>query len=133
MYLLDTCVVSEARRRTPEAVAWIRAAKPEALFLSTIIVGEIMKGVAMKARIDPVASASLRRWLDELRLFYAARLLPVDDAVAVTWGQLMAQRTRPVMDALIAATARANNKVLVTRNVADFTDTGVEIINPWAP
>jgi predicted nucleic acid-binding protein len=132
MYLLDTCVVSEARRHTPEAVAWIRAANPDALFLSVITVGEIMKGIVMKARADPPAAASLQRWLDELRLFYAPRLLPIDDAVATAWARLMAQRTRAMADALIAATARVNDKVLVTRNVADFADMGIDVINPWA-
>jgi predicted nucleic acid-binding protein len=131
MYLLDTCVVSEARRRTPEAVSWLQAARPEALFLSVITVGEIMKGIVMKARTDPPAAASLQRWLDEMRLFHAPRLLPIDDAVATAWGRLMEQRTMPVADALIAATARVHNKVLVTRNVADFADSGVDLLNPW--
>ena len=132
MYLLDTCVVSEARRRTPQAVAWLRSANPNALFLSVITIGEIMKGVAMKARTDQHAAAVLNRWLDELRLSYAARLLPIDDAVATTWGRLMAQRTWPVADALIAATARVHNKVLVTRNVTDFAGAGVDVVDPWA-
>ncbi|MEA2736794.1 MAG: toxin FitB, partial [Acetobacteraceae bacterium] len=132
MYLVDTCVVSEARRRTPEAVAWLRAAEPETLFLSAITVGEIMKGVMMKLRTDPPAAAVLRRWLDELRFVYAARILPIDDAVATTWGRLMAQGTRPVLDTLILATAMVNNKIVVTRNVADFADAGVEVIDPWA-
>jgi predicted nucleic acid-binding protein len=131
MYLVDTCVVSEARRRTPEAVAWLRAAEPETLFLSAITVGEIMKGVMMKLRTDPPAAAVLRRWLDELRFVYAARILPIDDAVATTWGRLMAQRTRPVLDTLIVATAVVNNKIIVTRNVVDFADAGVEVIDPW--
>jgi predicted nucleic acid-binding protein len=132
MYLVDTCVVSEARRRTPQAVAWLRAARSETLFLSAITIGEITKGIMMKLRTDPAAATSLLRWLDELRFVYSARILPVDDAVATTWGQLMAQRTRPVADALIAATARVNNKVLVTRNVADFADSGVPVLDPWA-
>ena len=55
MYLLDTCVVSEARRRSPQAVAWLRAAQPETLFLSAISIGEITKGVMMKMRTDPPA------------------------------------------------------------------------------
>ncbi len=131
MYLIDTCVLSEARRRTPQAVNWLRAANPNAIFLSVITIGEIMKGIAMKARTDPAAAAGLNRWLDELRLRYAARLLPIDDAVATNWGRLMAQRSRPIADALIAATARVNNKVLVTRNVADFADMGLDLINPW--
>ena len=132
MYLIDTCVVSEARRRTPQAVRWLAAAHPNALFLSAITVGEIAKGIAMKARADPTTAMVYSRWLDELRLVYAAHILPVDDAVAKTWGHLMALRTRPMADALIAATARVNNKILVTRNVADFADMGVEIVNPWA-
>jgi predicted nucleic acid-binding protein len=132
MYLLDTCVVSEARRRTPQAVAWIRSAQPDTLFISTITVGEIMKGIMMKMRVDAPAAAPLVRWLDELRFVYASRILPVDDAVATTWGRMMGQRTRPVVDALIAATARVNNKVLVTCNVRDFADMGVEILDPWA-
>jgi hypothetical protein len=132
MYLVDTCVVSEARRRSPQAVAWLRAAQSETLFLSAISIGEIMKGVMMKLRTDPPAAAALRRWLDELRFVYAARILPIDDAVATTWGRLMAQRTRPVVDTLILATAQVNNKIIVTRNVADFADAGVEVIDPWA-
>jgi predicted nucleic acid-binding protein len=132
MYLVDTCVVSEARRRTPEAVKWLRNAQSETLFLSAITIGEIAKGVMMKMRTDPPAAAVLLRWLDELRFVYSARILPVDDAVATHWGHLMAQRTRPVADALIAATAYVNNKIIVTRNVADFTDVGVPVMDPWA-
>jgi hypothetical protein len=132
MYLIDTCVVSEARRHTPQAVAWLRAARSETLFLSAITIGEITKGIMMKLRTDPTAATSLLRWLDELRFVYSARILPVDDAVATTWGHLMAQRTRPVADALIAATAHVNNKIIVTRNVADFADAGVPVLDPWA-
>lgn len=132
MYMVDTCVVSEARRRTPQAVAWLRAAQPETLFLSAITIGEIMKGIMMKLRTDPQAAGVLLRWLDELRFVYSARILPIDDAVATGWGRLMAKRTRPVADTLIAATAHVNNKIIVTRNVAAFADTGVEVIDPWA-
>ena len=131
MYLLDTCVISEARRRTPQAVTWLRSTRSETLFLSAITVGEIMKGVAMKLRTDPPAAAGLLRWLDELRLVYASRILPVDDAVATSWGRLMAERSRPVIDTLIAATARVHNKVVVTRNVGDFADAGVTVLDPW--
>lgn len=132
MYLVDTCVVSEARRRTPQAVAWLRSAQSETLFLSVITVGEITRGIMMKLKTDPPAAAALLRWLDELRFVYSARILAIDDAVAASWGRLMAQGTRPVADALIAATAHVHNKVIVTRNVADFADTGVPVIDPWA-
>ena len=132
MYLLDTCIISEARRKTPQAVMWLQKAQSDTLYLSVITIGEVMKGVMMKLHTDPPAAASLLRWLDELRFVYSARILPVDDAVATGWGRLMAQRSRPVADALIASTAKVHNKVLVTRNVADFDDTGVDVIDPWA-
>jgi predicted nucleic acid-binding protein len=132
MYLLDTCVISEARRRTPQAVTWLRSTRSETLFLSAITIGEIMKGITMKLRTDPPAAAVLLRWLDELRVIYASRILPIDHEVATSWGRLMAERSRPAMDTLIAATARVNNKIIVTRNVADFTDAGVTVLDPWA-
>jgi hypothetical protein len=132
MYLLDTCIISEARRRSPQAVSWLRSTRSETLFLSAITIGEVMKGVTMKLRTDPPAAAGLLRWLDELSLIYASRVLPIDDAVATSWGRLMADRSRPVVDTLIAATARVNNKIVVTRNVADFADTGVTLLDPWA-
>jgi hypothetical protein len=131
MYLVDTCVISEARRRAPEAVSWLRSTRPDTLFLSAITIGEIMKGITMKLRTDPPAAAVLLRWLDELRLSYAARILPIDDVVGVSWGRLMAERSRPVVDTLIAATARAHNKIVVTRNVVDFADAGVTVLDPW--
>jgi toxin FitB len=132
MYLLDTCIISEARRRTPQAVTWLRSIRSETLFLSVITIGEIMKGVTMKLRTDPAAAAVLLRWLDELRVVYASRILPIDDEVATSWGRLMAERSRPVVDTLIAATARVNNKIVVSRNVADFADAGVTVLDPWA-
>jgi toxin FitB len=132
MYLLDTCIISEARRRTPQAVTWLRSTRSETLFLSVITIGEIMKGITMKLRTDPPAAVVLLRWLDELRVVYASRILPIDDEVATSWGRLMAERSRPVVDTLIAATARVNNKIIVTCNVADFTDAGVTLLDPWA-
>src|ERR1700744_5425087 len=98
MYLLDTCVVSEARRQTPQAVRWIRSAQADTLVISSITVGEVMKGIMMKMRVDAPSAAPLVRWLDELRFVYASRILPVDDAVATTWGRLMGQRGYPMAD-----------------------------------
>ena len=132
-YLIDTCVLSEARPRSAQATAWLREVDPASLFLSVITVGEIAKGVAVRERTDPVAAAALGRWLDRLRQLYADRILAVDDAVATAWGHLMARRSFPVPDGLIAATARVHNLTLVTRNVADFAGAGVDVVNPWAP
>lgn len=131
-YLVDTCVLSEARRRSAAALEWLKEVDPTSLFLSVLTIGEIAKGIAVRERTDPVAAASLTRWLDELRRDYADRVLLVDDKVATAWGHLMARRTLPVTDGLIAATACVHNLSLVTRNVADFADAGVDVVNPWA-
>jgi predicted nucleic acid-binding protein len=143
MYLVDTNVVSEARRNAPEAVAWLRAAPPASIYLSVITLGEIMKGVALKARADRQAAGHLAEWLGKLRREFADRILPISDHVAVEWGRIAALRPHqgksdqsdlPLSDAdgLIAATAKVHDLILVTRNVADFDDAGVSIVNPWA-
>ena len=131
MYLIDTCVLSEARRRSKQAVTWLSAVDPALVFVSIMTVGEIMQGVALRQRADPVGALPLTQWLEELRTLYADRILPIGDAVAMTWGRLMARRTLPVVDGLIAATALVHGKVLVTRNGAHFDATGVEVVNPW--
>ena len=96
------------------------------------MIGEIAKGIVARKRTDPIAADDSGRWLDGLRNAYASKVLAIDDAVAIAWGHLMAQRTLPVSDGLIAATARVHNLTLVTRNVADFAHTGVDVVNPWA-
>jgi predicted nucleic acid-binding protein len=84
-WLLDTNVLSEARRRTPAAVTWLRAVDPAALFISVITVGEIAKGIAQRARTDTVGAALLEAWLDALRTGYSDRILGIDQAIAVAW------------------------------------------------
>jgi len=131
MYLLDTNVISEARRKTPQAVSWLRGINPAHLHLSVITLGEIMRGIALKQKNDPQAAAHLNEWLHILRSDHADRILPITDQIAVEWGRLAAQRPRGDADGLIAATARVHDLFLVTRNVADFEDTGASVINPW--
>jgi len=132
MFLLDTCVWSAARRGDRKAVTWLRRTDSSALYVSVITLGEIMNGIALKERRDPKAADVLRDWLHRLQREYADRTLPVDADVALEWGRLAARRPRPMADALIAATALVHRKVVVTRNVDDFADAGVEVINPWA-
>ena len=98
-----------------------------------LTLGELRKGVEARRRTDERAAAGLDEWIAEIEEVYADRLLPVDEAVADLWGRLSASRPRPVIDTLIAATALAHGMTLVTRNVADMNDTGVALINPWAP
>jgi predicted nucleic acid-binding protein len=131
MYLVDTNVVSEARRGTEQAVRWLQSVDPNAVYLSVVTLGEIMRGIALKQRSDAKAAAHLAEWLQKLRHDYADRILPISDQIALGWGRLMAQRPRGDADGLIAATAIVHDLILVTRNVSDFDDTRATVINPW--
>ena len=131
MYLVDTNVISEARRGSPQAIAWMRSVAPAGVYLSALTLGEIMRGIALKQKSDAVTAGRLAEWLRRLRHDHASRILPVTDAVAIEWGRLAAIRPRGDIDGLIAATALVNDLILVTRNVRDFEDTGVSLINPW--
>jgi predicted nucleic acid-binding protein len=131
MYLLDTNVLSQARRGTPQALDWLRSADPDRLYLSVITLGEIMRGIALKERSDPQTAAHLAAWLARLRQDHATRILPVTDRIAVEWGRVSALRPRGGADGLIAATALVHDLIVVTRNIADFADTGAACLNPW--
>ncbi len=132
-YLVDTCAVSELIKLRPHAPVfdWFQAAHPDGLFLSSLTLGEIRKGVEgmpRGRRRDRISA-----WLEtELPGWFEGRVLSVSPVVADTWGCLAAQLpTLPVIDGLIAATARHHRLAVVTRNETDFAKTGVEIVNPW--
>ncbi|MET4214513.1 type II toxin-antitoxin system VapC family toxin [Bradyrhizobium sp. LA2.1] len=131
MYLVDINVISEARRGSPQATSWLRSVDPTSVHLSTLTLGEIMRGIALKQRSDPKAAGHLAEWLRKLRHDHADRILPVTDQVSVEWGRLAAIRPRGDIDGLIAATAIVHDLILVTRNERDFDDTGASVINPW--
>ncbi|WP_214412211.1 type II toxin-antitoxin system VapC family toxin [Sphaerisporangium fuscum] len=132
-YLLDTNVVSETRRRdaNPLVRTWISEAYGPALYLSTLTIGEIRRGVEIRRRKDPAQATVLERWLHALHRQFGDRIAPVTSEIAEEWGRLQAARILPTMDGLIAATARVNGWTLVTRNVKDFTGTGVSVVNPF--
>lgn len=136
-YLLDTCVISEATRLHASAKVrtWIRATSPENLFLSVVSLGEVEQGIA--ALDDAGKAKKLKTWLqDEVLPDFDGRIIDVDPAVATRWGRLLGEgkrsgQPRPLMDALLAATALEHELALVTRNVDDFAGFDIEIINPW--
>jgi len=131
MYLIDTNVISEARRGTLQAVEWLQAVDPLTVHLSTLTLGEIMRGIALKQKSDPRTAGHLAEWLRKLRHQHRDRILPITDHISVEWGRIAAIRPRGDVDGLIAATAMVHDLVVVTRNVADFADTGADVINPW--
>lgn len=132
-YLLDTNVVSEARRRggEPNVSEWLRSVPTDELFLSVLVVGEIRRGIERLRPRDPVQAAVFERWLNDLRHRFGDRIVPIDGAIAEEWGRLDAADPIPVEDGLMAATAKVHGMILVTRNIADVARTGVAVLNPW--
>jgi predicted nucleic acid-binding protein len=132
-FLLDTNVISEARRRRPDAnvVAWLKRADSSTLWISVLSLGEIAKGAAQCAARDRAQAAVYYEWLVLVRSHYADRTVEIDHAIAEAWGRLAAKRPLPVIDGLLAATALVRGLTLVTRNVGDVADLGVPVLNPW--
>ena len=135
MFLLDTNVLSELRRRErthPKVAAWADSVRASELFLSAITLLEIEAGTLLLARRDEAQAALLRTWIDAKVLpAFAGRILAVDTAVAQRCARLHVPDPRAERDALIAATALVHRLRVVTRNVADFQPMGVELIDPW--
>lgn len=135
MFLLDTKVLSELRRRERthlKVAAWADAVNASDLYLSVITILEIEAGALLIARRDARQGAVLRAWIDSKVLpTFAGRILPVDTAVALCCARLHVPDPRAERDALIAATALVHRLRVVTRHVADFQPTGVELLNPW--
>jgi hypothetical protein len=133
-YLLDTSVLSETRKREPAAgvAAWIAATPPDRLHVSVLTLGEIEQGIArVRGRGDGQQAAALERWLREVEAGFEDRVVPVTLLVATAWGRQQHLRPLPVIDALIAATARVHGMTVVTRNVRDFELAGIQVLNPF--
>lgn len=133
-FLLDTNVISEARKGSaanPTVMRWWNSTREEDLFLSVLVLGEIRRGIE-KIRIrDRNRAQRLENWLQSLATTFSDRLLPVDLKTANAWGSFGIERTLPLIDSLLAATAVANNLTLVSRNTTDMKDCGVRLLNPF--
>lgn len=135
MYLLDTHVLSELRRRDridPRVAAWADAVEQDALYLSVVTILEVELGILAVERRDPAQAALLRRWLEDRVLpAFDARILPIDTAVARACARLHVPDRRAERDAMIGATALTHRMTVVTRNVGDFEPMRVGVMNPW--
>ena len=137
-FLLDTNIVSELMKARPNrhVTNWVESTPEFLLYLSVLTIGEVRKGIDTLGDTDP-KRAALQSWLDrDVRIRFAQRILPIDDAVAERWGQLEAAArkhriTLPNIDAQMAATALHYNLTFVTRNSADVESTGVATFNPF--
>lgn len=134
-YLLDTNVISELRkgeRADASVTAWFTDLAEEEIFLSVLTIGEIRRGIESVRRRDPDSAAALDRWLALLSEAHGDRILPVGSAITEEWGRMNVPDPLPVIDGLLAATARVLGLTLVTRNVADVAGTEVQLLNPFA-
>lgn len=135
MYLLDTNVVSELRKThkaAPSVMRWAQHIPASSLYISAITLLELETGILRLERRDSPQAALLRTWLDHHVLSaFAGRILPVDGTVAIRCARLHVPDPRSENDAIIAATALVHGMTVVTRNTADFANSGVTLINPW--
>ncbi len=134
MFLLDTVIVSELRKKRPNVgvVRWISKQLADQLHLSVVTLGEIERGIEKRRKRDPEFAEALSAWLESLTRLYADRILPVTPSVARRWGRLLAQLGHEGADLLIAATALTYGLTVVTRNASEFEPTGVNLINPYS-
>jgi len=133
-YLLDTNVVSETRKKRPDAgvLAFLNGVDSSSLCLSVLTIGELRKGIAAKRGNDPAAAKALSAWAQGLELGFADRILPIDAPAARLWGEWSAERQRPVIDTLLAATAAVHALTFVTRNTQDLRGLPVKLHDPWS-
>ena len=133
MYLLDTDVISELRRRrrNRNVVAWISNVSAADLFLSVVTIGEIELGIARQRVRNPSFAKDLADWLEVTLRAYEERILPLTVGIARRWGRLAAQLGNKQLDLAIAATALEHGLTVVTRNISDFEPTGVTVLDPF--
>ncbi len=133
MYLIDTNVISETRKARPHGgvTAFLSDAGDRNLHVSAVTLGEIQLGIEITREQDRAKAAEIEAWADAIARTW--NVLPMDAVIFRAWAKLMHRRSEVlVTDAMIAATARVHGLRIVTRNVRDFKDFGVEVINPYA-
>ena len=134
MFLIDTNIISEVRkgrRCDAHVAAWYAGVADTDLFLSVLVTGEIRKGIEFARPRDGQRAAALERWLREVERAFRDRILPIDGRVAHALGTMCAIRPIPVIDGLLAATARTPDLTLATRNASDVNGLGVAVLNPF--
>ncbi|RMD81533.1 MAG: type II toxin-antitoxin system VapC family toxin [Candidatus Dadabacteria bacterium] len=134
MYLIDTNIISEVRkgeRCNANVAAWYAAIEDADIYLSVLVTGEIRKGIERVRPRDPRRAEALERWLELLQRGFAERILPIDRAIADEWGRMSAIRPAPVIDGLLAATAKVLGLTLVTRDTGGLDGFEVNVLNPF--
>jgi len=136
LFLIDTNVISELRkggRCDRQVASWYASIEDSELFLSVLVLGEIRRGVELARRGDRRKADALASWLGRVEETFGARVLPVDAAVADEWGRMSALRPVPVIDGLLAATAKVHGLSLATRDEEAVQGLGARVVNPFKP
>lgn len=136
-YLLDTCVISELIKKTPnpKVVKWISEVSENSLFLSVITFGEIHKGIEKLP--EGKKKDKLHTWINfDLKDRFKNRVIDLDIKIAATWGKIQAKseavgKPIPAIDGLIVATGITYELIIVTRNISDMENSGAILLNPW--
>jgi predicted nucleic acid-binding protein len=132
VYLLDTDVISELRRKRPHGavVAWLQTVPDANLHISAATIGELQVGIEMTREQNPARAAEIETWLDAVAATY--NVLPMDVRIFRAWARLMHRQSGSLVeDAMIAATAVVHDLTVATRNSRDFQKLGVRIFNPF--
>ena len=135
-FLLDTCAISEPKQKRPSAkvLEWLDAQDESKLYLSVLSLGEIRKEII---RLESSRKrAELEKWLEQLRMRFSRRILPLSEKTFLVWGKMYGEFerkgiARPAFDSLLEATALENDMIFITRNVKNFYNSQVTILNPW--
>jgi predicted nucleic acid-binding protein len=133
-YLIDTNIISEVRkgdRCDANVSAWYESIQDAELYLSVLVLGEIRRGIELARPRDPKKAHALEAWLLAVGDSFAERILPINSDVANEWGRMAASRPIPVIDGLLAATAKIHRMTLVTRNDGDVAGLGAKVLNPF--
>ncbi len=135
-FLLDTNVISEPEQKRPNGnvLRWLRAHPTSSMYLSAVTIGEIRRGIERLS--SGPKRAHLQEWMVENRKRFSERILPITEETFMVWGKMYAEFEkrgiiRPPYDSLLEATALEHDLILVTRNVRNFHDSTVTILNPW--
>ena len=137
MYLIDTNVISEARKKS-KANTGVRAFLKQVIednariFISVVTIGELRRGVELiRYRGDVRQADQLENWLANLLIEHRDQVLNINQDIAQLWARLRVPHPENILDKLIAATALIYELTVVTRNHKDFITTGARVLNPF--
>ena len=137
MYLIDTNVISEIRKKKKANIGVQRYFKTaiqneDKLYISIVTIGELRRGIELiRYRSDTRQANQLEKWLAVILEDHQNNILDVNEDIAQLWGKLRVPHPENALDKLIAATALINGLTVVTRNIKDFSKTGVAVLNPF--